>query len=67
MSGGMYGRRNGTGSAVVSGGWRHPAGRLLRRFIGETSSPDGWAARRDPRGQHKQIALVLAAGDSPET
>jgi hypothetical protein len=63
----MYGRRNGTGSAVVSGGWRHPAGRLLRRFIGETSSPDGSGGQAGARGQHEQIALVLAAGDSPET
>jgi hypothetical protein len=63
----MYGRRNGTGSAVVSGGWRHPAGRSLRRFIGETSSPDGSVGQAGARGQNDQIALVLAAGDSPET
>src|ERR1700761_7354817 len=37
VSGSRYGRRIGTGSAVVSGGWRHPAGRSLRRLIGETS------------------------------
>jgi hypothetical protein len=59
----MYGRRNGTGSAVVSVGWRHPAGRSLRRFIGENLI-SGRLGR--PGGQHEQIARVFTAGDSPE-
>lgn len=37
-SAGAYGRSSGTGSAVVSGGCRHPAGRFLRRSVGNPHS-----------------------------
>jgi len=44
---GAYGLGSGTGSAVVSGGCRHPAGRSSRRFLGKPSLLDtggGWVA-----------------------
>jgi hypothetical protein len=52
---GAYGRSSGTGSAVVSGGWRHPAGkslrrsagRPLRRSIGNSRSFSDWRVRWD--------------------
>src|SRR6185437_1670382 len=57
---GRYGRRSGTGSTVVSGGCRHPAGRLWRRLIGGPHSPGGWG-QATAHGQHERIARVLTA------
>jgi hypothetical protein len=59
---GRYGRRSGTGSTVVSGGCRHPAGRSWRRLIGGSSLSGRSGGPVAAHGQHEQIARVLTAG-----
>src|SRR6201996_3878294 len=66
LSRSRYGRRIGTGSAVVSGGWRHPAGRSLRRLIGETSHFRSLGRTTGPLGSRQQISSVHIAGGSVE-